>query len=253
MASRLATPKLWYPCEEANGNLVDATGTLDLTAAGGPTSVAGKVGNARHCAAASSQSFSATDNAAAEASAAGLTVGGWWYLDSLPGVGATFGLMQKNLTTGNQRSWALATNNAGNLQWILNSDGTASGDARVTSPNPLPVGQWLFIVGVWRPGLMRLWLNGVVVASAAGPSAIFDGTAPLQVMRGQGSTTHTDGACDELLLYDVGLMSAEVWWLYKGGNGRAYADLAGAPDLLPLPPYLTRSRMRSFQFSEFGM
>jgi hypothetical protein len=100
----------------------------------------------------------------------------------------------------------------------------------VASIDPLIPGQWVHVVGVadTGAGLIRLYLNGVEVNTAASSGANPAVTALYQI----GDASNALGAADECALWDRALTPSEVSILYNGGNGFDYSDFGSEADLV---------------------
>jgi len=109
----------------------------------------------------------------------GITLGCWVYFDNA--AAATEYVMSKWLVAGNQRSYALGRNAAGNAVFEVSTNGAAI--VTVTSTDVIPADTWTFIVGRLVPSAtLDVWVNDNITQQAAGvPATIFDSTADFYI------------------------------------------------------------------------
>lgn len=146
-----------------------------------------------------------------------LTMEAWIKLDSIPtGNG---GIIGKYIGAGNQRSFLLYVNGQGTanggLAMVLSADGTFTNATNLADTTPLPLNQWLHVVGTFQPGQsMRLYLNGLLIEqlTTGVPSQIFSSTSELQMGLQFDSSTgnHLGGIIDEAALYNRVLSASEI-------------------------------------------
>jgi hypothetical protein len=124
--------------------------------------------------------------------AAGLTLGGWFWADTL-GVGSA-GLIGKYTTTGNQRSYLLfVVSSTVGPAFIISGDGTATDSA--THPSAVATGGWFFAVGVYIPSTsVSIFVNSTKTTNSTSiPATIFNSTAALQIGAFSAGTALLDG------------------------------------------------------------
>jgi hypothetical protein len=112
----------------------------------------------------------------------GLTLGGWFWLNSGASSSNAYGLITKNGDSG-QRAYGLYfINAAGNPLCMLTSvDGTATVSATHTTSTTQ--GAWHFCVGRFDPSTeIKLWIDGVTFTNTTSiPASLFNSTAQLRV------------------------------------------------------------------------
>ena len=113
----------------------------------------------------------------------GLTLGGWFYFDSLTG---QYGLMGKYFQSGNNRSYLLYTDGSPyEISFLISGDGLAERYASATSGPS--TGQWYFVVGQYKPSTeMAVWVgdsDGLVehINLTSIPASLYNSTARLEV------------------------------------------------------------------------
>lgn len=109
----------------------------------------------------------------------GLTLGGWFYLNSLtPTVNA---LMTK--VASNNMSYMLAET-GGVARFYISDDGsTGAGHWVNVGGAAMTTGQWYFVVGRFAPSAeLAVWVNGTQSTNTASiPASIYDGTATFTI------------------------------------------------------------------------
>jgi hypothetical protein len=141
----------------------------------------------------------------------------WIKLDSIPtGNG---GIIGKYVGAGNQRSFLLYVNGQGSanggLAMVISPDGTFASAADLAHPTPLPLGEWLHVVGTFQPGqAMRLYLNGALLLQRTTnvPAQIYSSTSDLWLglQFDSSAGNHLGGIIDEVALYDRALSASEI-------------------------------------------
>lgn len=226
---------VYYKCDEASGNLLDAhsVGPYDLTDNNTVTSAAGKINTARQFTAANSESFSRADNAALSTGDIDFTWAGWAYFDSAPGGGNGHTLVSKWDIPGTQREYALVWENSGTsrLRFYVSSDGLANSHVDADTLGVPSTGTWYFVVA-WHDSVnntINIQVNDGTVDSLAYSSGVRDGTGALYFgSLNDFASYYHDGRMDEWGFWKRVLTGAERTSLYNGGAGLAYPFGAGA-------------------------
>jgi YVTN family beta-propeller protein len=122
---------------------------------------------------------------------------------------APFGAIQYSITISNRNTFTCDITGAG-----VNAEG-----------GTVPLNQWSHVACTYDRNTLRLYVNGVEVASAAGSATMVTGNEPLTIGKLDGSDIrYFDGQIDEVKIYSRSLSAAEVandyglvsWW--KGEN-----------------------------------
>lgn len=112
----------------------------------------------------------------------GLTVGGWFWLDTLA-PGNNMGLISKfAVTAGNLRSYILYFDDASNtLRFIVSANGIAN--TSVTSTATIAISTWYHVVGRFVPGAeLSIFVDGVETLNAAAiPASIHDNASAFEI------------------------------------------------------------------------
>ena len=105
----------------------------------------------------------------------GLTLGGWFRFTNV--AGATEYMISKWDVAGNQRSYALLRNAAGNIVFAVSNNGIAS--VTVASTTAPPNLEWFFAAGRYDPGTeLKVWYNTETNTNVAAiPANLHAGTA----------------------------------------------------------------------------
>lgn len=209
----------WWEMGEADGAArVGSFAGLSLTnnnnvtrqAAGGP---AGQ--NASHFTAASLQSLTRASEAALQSGDIDFTVAVWVYLDS---VGLRSFVSKDDV--GLNREFMVGLGSLAAFLFRMGATDLTTGT--------MSTGQWYFIVAWHNATLntMNLQINNGAAASQA-EAVISAGSAVFAVGKRDNATPlHHDGRIGPLLYCKRLLTANEKTWLYNGGVGRVYTDLA---------------------------
>lgn len=144
----------------------------------------------------------------------GLTVGGWFWIDSFGG--GDRGLVSKYTATGNQRSYLLYTNNGTpDARAIVSVDGTAA--TQVNHGTVLTTGAWHFIWMRFRPSTsLTISVDGVNVQSSTSiPAAIFGSTAGFNLGAFNAGTSNQTGRNAITFLCASALLDAQLSHLFE--------------------------------------
>lgn len=131
---------------------------------------------------------------------------------------------------GNNRGYVLRTGSSGRLSFAFGTTALFQEIATV-SPHPLVLNQWQHIAATYDGTTMKLYRNGVEVATKAQTGAIALSTNPLEIGRSPQSTTrYFTGRIDEARVFNVALNAATIQsWYNKTINNTHgnYANLVG--------------------------
>jgi Domain of unknown function (DUF1735). len=73
---------------------------------------------------------------------------------------------------GLEENWLIRMGDAGNIP--NNAIQVAGGGSAATAPNPIPLGEWHHVAAVFDNGIVRLYVDGDLVAQSPRPSATID-------------------------------------------------------------------------------
>ncbi|WP_425396416.1 LamG domain-containing protein [Aeoliella sp.] len=149
-----------------------------------------------------------------------LTMEAWIKLDEYPeGNG---GIIAKYQGSGDERGYNLYVNlqsgGVGALGMVISPDGSFGSAADMVDDTPLPIGEWVHVVGVFKPDdFMKLYVNGELVheeteAADNIPSSIYSNTADLWLgaQFSSSSDFRLPGQIDEAAVYNRALTAAEI-------------------------------------------
>lgn len=145
---------------------------------------------------------------------------GWLYLDSF-----TTGYAIDHLSS--VAGWGLWL---GSDNSIRASIADASGITSVSIAPP-GTGSWFFWYMDWDGATLRLSINNGSFSSLA--SGFAPNSDPFRVGGSGASGLYFDGRQDELCGGGGTLTAAEITWLYNGGAGRIYSEVAAHPTIGP--------------------
>lgn len=213
---------IWH-CDEASGNLLDASGGNDMTAVNSPGATTGKLSGGRSFVAASSQY--AYVNRSAHAS---WTMHAWFKCTNF---GADRSILGWTNATGNQWSGIMFVTAGAKLAGYLYD--TNFGGRTITGSTTLSSGTWYH--GVWTvtsSGPMDLYLNGASDATTvnlSGPpfSSWSDGPRIWAANAVPGSYGIFNGELDELVYDNTVWTAGNVTSAYNGGSGATFPISAG--------------------------
>jgi hypothetical protein len=223
----------YWKCDEASGNLLDATASgNDLTATNAPGTAAGIIGTSRTFARASSQKFSIASNASLLVGDIDFTWSCWVYITTAD---AVTGLINKGDDTNGAPStnaFALAFNDnySNAFEWRV-LDGTTD-VAGITVFGSCSTNTWYFVMG-WHDSvnnLVGISVNDTSTTSSWTTGVVDSSSFPLQMGKAYGSTRYLTGRLDEIGFWKRVLTSGERTQLYNSGAGLAYpfaADYTG--------------------------
>jgi len=145
----------------------------------------------------------------------GLTLGGWFWFDTLAAV-TEYPLITKYDPAGNLRAYKLIRGPAagGNIQLVVSTDGI--NDVAVSGAVPV-ISAWYFCVGRFTPSTeLKVWVNGAPVTNLAGvPASIFNSDAMLIVGADNAGATFLDGRASLCFLCAAAVSDAKVSELYE--------------------------------------
>jgi hypothetical protein len=194
----------WWRAED---DATDAIGTNDGQSQGGAGFAAGHVG----------QAFAFDGNAqfieVADADdlqlAAGLTIEGWVFAAGAPAQYAGLaGTWDDN--SGAHRTYLFWVFNQ-QLELIVSRDGGET--PRATDVEPFPTDRWVHVAGTFDTDSIRLYRDGLEVASAPLEGEIAVNSLPFRIGRTEGGSVGSNywrGSIDELSIYDRALGPDEI-------------------------------------------
>lgn len=135
-----------------------------------------------------------------------ITVSGWVCLDSLPPPGDPAGVVGKNQVYG------LSINSEGRVQFsvgTVNNEWNGSNTFAVAQETAVTTGKWVHVAGTYaeETGETKVYVNGVLGATATGASGALRSNAPVDVKIGNSSL---DGRLDEVRIYRSALSRSEI-------------------------------------------
>lgn len=214
----------YWKLDEASGNALDAHSTHDLTDANTVGSDAGKVGNGRLFTAASSERFSAADNADLSLGAdTDFYIAGWFFLNSLGSQSIIVNKGQVNATGDEFLVWVV-----NGLQLYV---GNGSSFQNTQTGVTLDVDTWYFFEA-WHDSAANqigVCLNRGSDATASWSGGTQDTANAFSLgSNSAGSANFLDGILDEVYFRKGSIpTTGERDELYNGGDGLSYDDFAG--------------------------
>jgi hypothetical protein len=153
------------------------------------------------------------------AAAQGLTLGGWFWVDSQD----DFDVVVSKWAGAGARSYQLRMGPAANAKtrFIISNDGTASVECGNPPNGTLTYGEWHFIVGRFIPSTeVAQYFDGVFYKNAASiPASVFNSAAQFVVGGTSGGGHLMDGRASLVFLCAVSLSDAMIHALYHQTRG----------------------------------
>ena len=198
-----------------DGNATDSSGSANnATLVGSPAFVAGQLGSALQLNG-TSQYASVADAASLDLTT-GLTLAAW----IRPGVAVntTQDVMKKASTTGTLvNGYELALSSAGKV-FVRFNQATSADTFRVnsTSSYPLSSSAWMHVAATYDGTTIRIYINGLLEGSVAGPAAIATNSLPLSLGAQSDASRFYTGLLDDARVYATALSATEIAALAGG-------------------------------------
>jgi hypothetical protein len=111
----------------------------------------------------------------------------------------------------------------------------------ITSPSPLPVGEWTHVTATYNGSVHKLYIDGAEVNSIPMSGSLGTTASPLDLGSSAGTSWQYNGLLDEVRIYNRALSAAEVryhynrgapvaHWKFDEGSGTTAYDSAGNND-----------------------
>ena len=119
----------------------------------------------------------------------------------------------------NERTYIIGVNNSNALYFAISSDGTDGGASIATDPATATTDTWLHVLGTWDGTTMRLYKNGVEVATALQNAMMSSpntrtGIGATIGRAGDSQVSLFNGAVDDVRLYNRALSASEALLLF---------------------------------------
>lgn len=232
----------FWSLDETSGTRNDAHGSNHLTDNNTVTQAVGKVGNAAQFTAANSEYLSAGDNDGLDVGTGDFSTALWIYADAALTTGINGGrVMQKRGTGlgGQFAGWQFAARQAGGSRVLVTNTVFDNGAGQIAgwdSPGGNEqdvgaIGAWIFLaLAVNRTaGTAKLYSNASLVATLDVSAVTGSWSNARSFSLGasiDSPTQYYSGRIDQAGFWKRLLTAAEITWLYNGGAGRSYAELA---------------------------
>ena len=198
-----------------DGNATDSSGSANnATLVGSPAFVAGQLGSALQLNG-TSQYASVADAASLDLTT-GLTLAAW----IRPGTGATQDLIKKatnGSVDGFELSLASPTSAAGQRVFVRLNQATSGDTFRINSTTTYPTnGTWMHVAATYDGTTIRIYINGLLEGSVAGPAAIATNSLPLSLGAQSDASRFYTGLLDDARVYATALSATEIAALAGG-------------------------------------
>ncbi len=209
MANPLSGTVSWY---RAEGNANDTVGGNNGTLVGGATFAPGRVGQAFDFDAATNSGVIVPSNSSLNPTAA-ITLEAWVNPSSFPNGAPT--VFRKHRTDG-EVQYLLAVGNGPTAGLVHVNLGPEVGSA---TGGTVPLNTWSHVAGTYDGSTIRVYLNGVEVASTPASGVLATSATNLGIGKLDGATFRNfDGLIDEPAIYNRALTAAELQAIYQAGS-----------------------------------
>ena len=151
-----------------------------------------------------------------------VTVGGWFWTDTLAYGTTDRGFIGKWNATGDQRSYLVLFNDSSNkAEFSVSRLGTNATVTTISGP-VLVASTWYFIVGRFTPSTnVEIYVNGTWYSGGSGPASIYDcsGDFNIGAFDNGTATTVLNGRANLLLATPAALSNSAVTRLYQRTRG----------------------------------
>ncbi len=148
-----------------------------------------------------------------------VTLAAWMYLSGPVGMGTYATAISRQIGAGLEQHYHLSVNDQ--KQSILFITTTTGGKYVIGGPPTIPLQTWVHLAGTYDGTTLRLYVNGVQVASEAGTGPFAAETNPV-ILSGNGNmdtrtvSEFVPGKLDEVMLYRRALAPDEIARLESG-------------------------------------
>ena len=178
----------------------------------------GPAGSYADFVAASSMSLTLADHADFDGMS-NLTVGCWIYRDIDSG-GLETVVSKYDQGDAADGSWLLSVNASDALNFTVRTSANAATNGVASS---VPLAQWVYAVGTYDGANVRLYHNGILVATTAQTGTVNDGTEIIVIGAGSSAGSPTnffDGRIGGVFVTATAMTAAEIAWEYQRGLRR---------------------------------
>lgn len=223
----------YWKMDETSGGATDVHAGIPLSDNGGVGTGAGVQNTARDFERGSTQWLSAADTSALRGGDRDFSLALWINVESWT-AGVFEGVIGKSGAAGNYSYHCFYNDTAGRLRWGVSPDGTALANVDATSHGLPGTAAWLFVVldHDAANNVIGIQINNGTRDTAGHSGGVFAGTATFMVGRALTTDATFDGRADEVGFFNKVLTTGERAYLYNGGSGRTYEDLAFSEGLL---------------------
>jgi hypothetical protein len=131
----------------------------------------------------------------------------WVYLEAASSYGIVLGKTYNPRSNDPYQNYVIAFDGSGLKPEFVQTTGVAGSYRTATSPNNLPFNTWSHLAATLENGIMKLYVNGQLVASNSSPGSPLSNTSvPFSV--GSGATPTNQNACCGM---KGAIMQARVW------------------------------------------
>ena len=217
----------YWKLDESSGDAADSHGANTLTNTGVVFS-AGKINNGADFERGDlTDILTITDTTQTGLDITGdIAISAWLKVETAPGNTEQYHIVNKFLSTGNQRSYFFNYSDVGGTKRLQFTAGKGDDSESLNVSHDLGTGVWHHIVMSWKAttSTLTVYVDGSSVGTAVGTyTSLFSGTSNFSIGDSQpGAGNIFDGMIDEVGIWSRVLTSDEVTSLYGGGSGLVY-------------------------------
>lgn len=214
----------YWGLEEASGQRNDSHGTAHLTDTNTVTGNPGIVGSAGQFTAATTEYLTTADTSGLSVGENDFTIAAWAYLDSK---GAEGVIASKFVSSSSGEFILRYLSTLDRFQWLVVTTAASLPAVQSDLIGVPALATWYFLIATWESRGWRLGLNvnNTGMAWARNNVPVQDSVASFQIGARNGALPW-NGRIDEVGFWRRCLNASEQSWLWNGGRGRSYAELA---------------------------
>lgn len=222
----------YWTLDETSGTRNDSHGTNHLSDNNTVLSGTGKQGNAADFEQPNVEWLNVADNTALSMGDIDFTVAFWLNGESFnDGSGNFYGIFGKSVSGGGAKEYhCFYSPSLNRFRFAVCPDGNDANTVFATADTlgAPSTGTWYFVICQYDAtnNLAGISVNNGTLDTASESGGAFNGSADFLIGRALSADTTFDGMIDEFGVWKRLLTSDEKTYLYNGGNGRTYSDLA---------------------------
>lgn len=129
----------------------------------------------------------------------------------------------------------------GKCQMVISSTGDYLSFTAPEDPNPAVIGEWIHYAGIYNGSTVKIYRDGIEVASSAWTAGIFDNGLDVKIGAMNGaSANHYEGSLCQPTICNDAISESDLLLIVNGGKGLDYSDWPSTvTDVAVMAPELT--------------